>query len=360
MEGRALRILLGLLALTILLLWAVRPKRPKVAEVELALLSPGVDARVDGVTLFQSSPQGDLTLRAREADWTRAQETFRLIDVDLRFLSSGTSGAAAPFGGRIVGERGSVRTPKAGAGPSAPGVDGREFELAGRVVAETFDGYRLETSDVRYRHDTRQAETEAAVVLDGPGLHVTGKGARLDYGTQAVEVGGRVEARLVPAILEQAESPPGEPIPGTKPEELRPIDVDADQFELSGRDTRGVFRGNVVARQGDVTIRATAVDATYSQKANAIVQAVATGEVTVTSGAKVGKSERAEFDNGRRTVVLSGEPRLWEEGTVLEGREIVFHVDDGRVECFDCSIDVDPERIQEMQTNGTATPPPSR
>ena len=131
-------------------------------------------------------------------------------------------------------------------------------------------------------------------------------------------------------------------------EALKPIDIDADVFEVNAKEKIGVFKGNVVARQGDVTIRATRVEALYSKQANAVVKAIAEGGVTVTSGAKVGKADRAEFNNDQRTVVLSGEPRLWEEGSLLEGREIIFHVDDGRVECFECSIDLDPTRLQEM------------
>ena len=134
-------------------------------------------------------------------------------------------------------------------------------------------------------------------------------------------------------------------------EALKPIDIDADVFEVSGKEKRGVFRGNVVARQGDVTIRAERVEATYSKEVKGITKAVADGGVTVTSGTKVGKSNRAEFDNETRTIILTGEPRLWEEGSVVEGKTITFHVDDGRVECFDCSIDVDPSKVQNLQND---------
>lgn len=158
-------------------------------------------------------------------------------------------------------------------------------------------------------------------------------------------------ATPAPASAREASSLP--------PEALKPIDVDADVFEVSGKEKRGLFRGNVVARQGDVTIRASRVEAFYSKTLSAIVKAVADGGVTVTTGAKVGKADKAEFNNEQRTIVLTGEPRLWEEGSVLEGRQIVFHVDDGRVECFECSIDVDPARLKEMTEDGKLplTPP---
>jgi lipopolysaccharide export system protein LptA len=151
---------------------------------------------------------------------------------------------------------------------------------------------------------------------------------------------------------------PATPVPAATSlpkEALKPIDIDADVFEVNGKEKKGVFRGNVVARQGDVTVRATRVEAIYSKEAKGITRAVAEGGVTVTSGTKVGKSDRAEFNNDQHTIVLTGEPRLWEEGSILEGKQIVFHVTDGRVECFECSIDVDPTKVQEI-TNDAKKP----
>ena len=190
MEGRALRILLGLLIAAVVLFWAVRPKRAKVAVIESGILPPGADARVEGVTLLQSGDKGDLALTAHDAQWSRETETFFLNTVDIRFIGTGSNGAPAP-GGHITSERGQASQ------------NGHEFALEGRVVAEAFDGYRLETSDVRYDHTSREAKTEAPVTLLGPGIRVTGRGARLDYEKQRVEIRGRVRAHLEPSTIEE-------------------------------------------------------------------------------------------------------------------------------------------------------------
>ena len=201
MEGRALRILLALLVGAVALFYAVRPKNTKLAVVEAGVLPPGADARVQGVTLFQAGPKGDLTLRADSGEWNRETETFRLEDVEIRFHVADTGGRATRSG-RIVGERGDANT------------NGKQFTLEGKVVAETFDGYRLETSDVRYDHDRKQVDTDAAVKLDGPGLQVTGKGATVDYEREQVEIRGRVSAHLVPEVLdEQARDAGATPAP---------------------------------------------------------------------------------------------------------------------------------------------------
>lgn len=190
MEGRALRILIGMLVGAFVLFWFVRPKRTKVPQVEGGLLPPGADARVEGVKLLQSGPEGDLALTARDGEWSLDEQRFRLNQVDIRFLSADTGGNAR-LGGHITSERGHAST------------NARDFDLEGKVVAETFDGYRLETSDVRYLHGTRTAVTEAPVSLTGPGVNVTGRGATVDYVTQRVEIRGRVRANLVPKVLEE-------------------------------------------------------------------------------------------------------------------------------------------------------------
>jgi lipopolysaccharide export system protein LptA len=150
-------------------------------------------------------------------------------------------------------------------------------------------------------------------------------------------------------------APAASPVASLPPEAMQPIAINAKHFEI-GRDKTGVFTGNVVAKQGEVTIRAQEVVASYSAQAKAVVRAIAKGGVTVTSQEKVGQAERAEFDNDARTVVLSGEPRLWEDNNLMEGERIVFHVDDGTVECFECHGAIDPERLGDEAKKRVPTP----
>ena len=132
------------------------------------------------------------------------------------------------------------------------------------------------------------------------------------------------------------------------PQSLQPIAVQALHFEFA-KDGSGLFSGNVIAKQGDVTLRAAEVVAHYSPKEKVIADAVADGGVTVTSQKKVVQSDKAVFDNAARTIVLTGEPRVWEDGSLLEGERVVFHVDDGNVQCFSCSLTFDPAKAKEMQ-----------
>ena len=191
MEGRALRLLISLLALAILVFVILKPKTKGPPPVQSGLLPPGADARVEGLRLLQSGAQGELSLTSHDAEWSRESQSFHLNGVDIQFLTGSTSGGAAPVRGHLTGESGDVNT------------DAKEFTLEGKVAAETFDGYRLETSNVSYHHATREVETAQAVLLEGPGLRVSGRGASVDYVNQKLEVHGRVHAHVIPAIVEK-------------------------------------------------------------------------------------------------------------------------------------------------------------
>jgi LPS export ABC transporter protein LptC len=190
MEGRALKILGSLLLAAILVFWAIKPARKGVPLQQSGILPPGADAHVEGVTVLQSGPRGEFSLSARDAEWSREKQNFRLNEVVMSFVG-GTNGKASATRGHLTGQRGEAST------------DGKEFTLDGKVVAETFDGYRLETSDVSYHDETRQVETDKAVSVDGPGLNVVGTGASVDYENQVLEIRGRVRAHMVWAVIEE-------------------------------------------------------------------------------------------------------------------------------------------------------------
>src|SRR5579859_6666036 len=169
MEARALRLLIVAVAVALILLWVVRRtrNRPHVATTTTNILPPGANALLQGVTLLHHSPQGDLSLTSRSAEWSRTTNSFLLEEVDIRFLQG--TGTGAGRAGHVHGERGEAA------------ADGSSFSLDGPVLADTFDGYHLETADVRYDPDSGRVLTDAAVHLTGPGIDLSGRGATVDY-----------------------------------------------------------------------------------------------------------------------------------------------------------------------------------
>lgn len=129
--------------------------------------------------------------------------------------------------------------------------------------------------------------------------------------------------------------------------DLKPVSIHYGSSELitKGAEKKLILKGAVMATQGDLSIRAERVEASFESSPGAIRRITADGGVTVTSGDMIGRAERAEFDNAARTVTLSGGPTVLDQGAILRAETITLHVDESRVECARCSVEVDPARV---------------
>lgn len=131
-----------------------------------------------------------------------------------------------------------------------------------------------------------------------------------------------------------------------------PVRISADEAEYFNTTGLVVFTGKVVAVQGDSTLTsdrmevlftpqetregqgAGSVDAAESRRIAAIT---ATGNVSFrqldpeTKKERFATGEKAVYDDGRRTVTMTGAPRLWEGKNVILGEEMIFQLDEKRV-----------------------------
>lgn len=126
-----------------------------------------------------------------------------------------------------------------------------------------------------------------------------------------------------------------------------PVDVEADSLDVDDNARIAVFRGDVVTRQGEVTMRSSEIQAFYTgsaRLADTTGQAAKTpadgtelsridakGSVVVTSddGRKVTGST-ARFDAKSNNVVVSGDVELSQAGTVVRGNRLVIDMTTGR------------------------------
>ena len=134
----------------------------------------------------------------------------------------------------------------------------------------------------------------------------------------------------------------------------RPIDVTADRLSADSARNTVTFEGNVVARQGDVTLYADRIVANYSRAAGAVDRIEAEGNVRFVQEGREARSARATFHNFEQRIVLSGGATLRQgENTVqgetvtiflLENRSVVTgSKDGGRVQAV-----INPKGIREM------------
>jgi lipopolysaccharide export system protein LptA len=111
----------------------------------------------------------------------------------------------------------------------------------------------------------------------------------------------------------------------------KPINITSDRLELNNKDKTITFIGNVIAKQEDMTIYSDKIVATYSDNRRDIKKVVATGDVKITKGDRVATCRRAVFDNIKKTVVLTEEPKIWQGKDFISGDKITFLIDEDRV-----------------------------
>jgi lipopolysaccharide export system protein LptA len=109
-----------------------------------------------------------------------------------------------------------------------------------------------------------------------------------------------------------------------------PIQVTADRLNAdSGRDSV-TFEGNVIARQGDVTMYANRLHAEYSRQTKSIERIEAEGAVRFVQGGREARSSRATFYNLEQRVVFTGGATLRQGENTLQGEAITIYLKENR------------------------------
>ncbi len=109
-----------------------------------------------------------------------------------------------------------------------------------------------------------------------------------------------------------------------------PIEVTADRLSADGGGDSVTFEGNVVARQGDVTMHSDRLFAEYSRRTKAIEKIEAKGSVRFLQEGKEARSDRATFYNLEQRVVFSGGATLRQGENTLKGETITIFIRENR------------------------------
>jgi lipopolysaccharide export system protein LptA len=113
------------------------------------------------------------------------------------------------------------------------------------------------------------------------------------------------------------------------------IEAPRSTWDLAERVVR--FEGGVEAVRGPVRFSSDVLTVWFSGP-DRVERAVAEGHVRVTRGARSAQGDRAELKPDTGEVVLTGNPKLSEGASELEGIRIVLWLDDERVTCEQCRL----------------------
>jgi len=89
-----------------------------------------------------------------------------------------------------------------------------------------------------------------------------------------------------------------------------PIDLSADRAEAQDRSDRAIFAGNVIVKQGELTLRTARLTLAYANTNGIDINRIdASGGVTVTSPSETAKGDFAVYDLNEGLITMVGNER---------------------------------------------------
>lgn len=135
---------------------------------------------------------------------------------------------------------------------------------------------------------------------------------------------------LLAAVLSTAAGVSGAADPTRWSDGGKPIQIDSQSLEALADEGLVVFRGEVVARQGELTLQADEVEV-HADPATREIRAVqARGSVRIQRQDLVATGRQAEFDVAGGVLILSGEAKAWQGRNVVAGKRITLYLADNR------------------------------
>lgn len=110
-----------------------------------------------------------------------------------------------------------------------------------------------------------------------------------------------------------------------------PIDVDAARIEVQDAANQAVFSGDVIIRQGKLTLYADSVKVLYTRKTGdpEMQRLDARGNVRLVSPTERATANNGIYDVAGRIITLTGNVTLDRGGSMLKGQRLVLNLNTG-------------------------------
>lgn len=146
------------------------------------------------------------------------------------------------------------------------------------------------------------------------------------------------------------------PLGGLGGDSKEPIKIDADKLDVLDKENKAVFTGNVVAVQGETTVRCSMMTVLYEGRGGAqggaaaarpaaapagqppaggaapgqandssIKRILCKGPVTVVSKTQAATSDNAEFDRANNVVIMTGNVALNDGPNITRGEKLTYN-----------------------------------
>jgi lipopolysaccharide transport protein LptA len=139
------------------------------------------------------------------------------------------------------------------------------------------------------------------------------------------------EKKDLPSLLSGRLAPKGntETTAGKIDFKNEPTFIKSDSLSLQSEQRIFTYTGNVEVKHGDITMTCKILEGTYDEK-NRIEEIVAKEEVLVTRGTTKARGGRAVYTTDSETIVLTENPELEDEGSVLTADRVIIYLAEDR------------------------------
>jgi lipopolysaccharide export system protein LptA len=110
-----------------------------------------------------------------------------------------------------------------------------------------------------------------------------------------------------------------------------PIDISSQRIEVQDRANRAVFAGDVVARQGSLTLATERLTVAYTSEGGLEINRLdASGGVVVRSPSETARGDFGIYDLDRKLITLVGAVQLDRNGSRINGQRLTIDLNSGR------------------------------
>ncbi len=109
-----------------------------------------------------------------------------------------------------------------------------------------------------------------------------------------------------------------------------PVEITAQQLEMMQQQRQSIFSGDVVAKQGDMTLTAAKLTVFLQKEQDQIDRLEASGAVKVTQLDRVATADKAVFYQLEEKLVLTGDATVVQGTNKVSGAEIVLYLKENR------------------------------
>ena len=108
-----------------------------------------------------------------------------------------------------------------------------------------------------------------------------------------------------------------------------PTTIKSNQMLADNKGKTALFSGDVVTKQGDITIYSERMTINYGDKGD-VEKVEADGNVRIVQENRIGTASHAVYDTRKGHITLTGNPKVMQGKDSITGKTIIYYVDEDK------------------------------